>query len=148
MIKRKIQEEQLTALKSGNRTKLETLRYILAQIKNKEIDKKQELTDEEVVVLLRKQAKEMRESIEAFRKGGRQDLVTLTQTQLGLVKSYLPAEISDEELTKLVKNIIETNAAVFQKNPKALFAIAVGKLKSQAEPSRITSALQKLISQA
>lgn len=147
MIKAKIQADQLSALKSGEKVKLETLRYILAQIKNKEIEKKLELIDEEVIAILRKQTKEMRESIEAFQKGGRQDLTNQTQAQLTIVKSYLPAEISDEEVEKLVHNVIEENKEVFQKNPKALFGIAVGKLKSQAEPFRITTALQKLITQ-
>ncbi|OGK15262.1 hypothetical protein A2774_02440 [Candidatus Roizmanbacteria bacterium RIFCSPHIGHO2_01_FULL_39_12c] len=98
MLRKKIVEDQIRALKNREADRLSTLRYILAQIKNKEIDKKsfdathdkQELTDEEVVAVLRKICKELIESIAAFKKGDRQDLVSEYQKQLVIVNSYLP----------------------------------------------------------
>lgn len=66
MLKQKLQDDQLQALKSGQKEKLSVVRYILAQIKNKEIEKQSELSDEDVVGVLKKIAKELRESVEAF----------------------------------------------------------------------------------
>ncbi|NMB83972.1 GatB/YqeY domain-containing protein [Candidatus Roizmanbacteria bacterium] len=142
MIKQKLQQDQLSALKSADKPKLETLRYILAQIKNKEIDKKSDLTDEETVNVLRKTVKELKESIDAFGKGGRADLVQSSQTQLDIISAYLPQEISDEELKKEIGVIIEKNKDLYDKNPKAIMGICVKELKSKADPSRIIKCIQ------
>ena len=75
MLKEKLQSDQIQALKSGDKDKLSALRYILAQIKNKEIEKMADITDDDVVIVLKKIAKELRESIEAFEKGGRKDQI-------------------------------------------------------------------------
>ncbi len=90
MIVKKIQADQITALKSGQKTRLEVLRYILAQIKNKEIEKKAVLTDEETTKTLQKVAKELKESIDAAKKGNRNELVEGYQKQLVIVEEYLP----------------------------------------------------------
>lgn len=142
MIQETIQKDQVSALKSGDKEKLSTLRYIVAQIKNKEIDKKGRLTDEEVIEALRKVAKEIRESIEAFRKGNRQDLVEQHKKQLEIVSSYLPAELSDEDLKKEIEKIIESNKDLYKRNPKAIIGISVKQLKPKAASSRIVKILQ------
>jgi hypothetical protein len=146
MLTQKLQEEQITALKSHNTKRLNTIRYLIAQIKNKEIEKKETLTDEEVIVILKKQQKEIRESIESFEKGGRKDLVGEYMEQLIVVQSYLPAEINDEILQKEIQIIIEKNKDLYQKNPKALMGICVKELRSKADPQRIIQTLKDLSS--
>lgn len=132
-------------MKQRNQNKVTTLRYILAQLKNKEIDKKGELSDEEELVILRKIGKELKESIDAFRKGKREDLITQYESQLKLLGTYLPQEISDEELKKEVEKIIAENKEVYSKNPKALIGIAMKQLKNKAYSSRIMKLLQTLL---
>ena len=151
MIKQTIVDDQITALKNHDQEKLSLLQYILAQIKNKAIDKipsdpkgKSDLTDEEVVAVLRKIAKELNESIEAFKKGGRQDLVKENQKQLEMLSVYLPKEISDDELKKEIEKIIRANIQASQANPKASFGICIKQLKSKADPARIVKILQSL----
>ncbi|MBI3620236.1 GatB/YqeY domain-containing protein [Candidatus Roizmanbacteria bacterium] len=144
MIVAKLQSDQITYLKAGEKQKLETVRYILAQIKNKEIEKRTPLTDEEVVQTLRKQVKELRESITAFEKGGRTDLTASTKVQLELVSSYLPTELTDGELKEAVEKIIASNRPLADTNPKALIGLCVGQLKSRAEPGRIVQMIQSL----
>ncbi len=150
MLRRKLQDDQIIALKSGDKTKLEILRFILAQIKNKEIDKNPqaggELNDEETLVVLKKVAKELKESIEAFEKGGRKDLSDGSKKQLEIVSVYLPAEISDEELKKEVKKVIKENQAVFDNNKKAIIGICMKQFKSKADPGRIVKTLQQYLS--
>ena len=141
MLRQKLQDDQIAALKGGEKTKLGILRFILAQIKNKEIDKNPlaggELTDEETLVVLKKVTKELKESIEAFEKGGRKDLSDDSKKQLEIVSVYLPAEISDEELKQEVEKIIKENQALFDKNRKAIIGICMKQLKSKADPVRI-----------
>lgn len=144
MLTAKLQVDQLTALKSGDKKKLNTLRYILAQIKNKEIEKKAGLTDEEVIQILRKQNKELQESIDAFQKGNRDDLFKEYKEQQMIVTSYLPPEMSDEELTQAIKKIIADNQELYNRDSKAIIGLCMRELKNKVDPGRIMKTLQSL----
>ncbi len=144
MITTKIQADLIKAMKLKDSVRLETLRYILAQIKNKEIDKHTQLTDEEVVGVLRKQVKEIDESVTAFTKGNRADLIEAETKKRNIIAEYLPAEVSDEELKVMVKNVIESNKDSYEKNPKSIIGICMKELKQKADPARIMRALQEL----
>lgn len=144
MLRDQLQKDQLAALKSGEKEKLSALRYIVSQMKYKEIEKQGELTEEELVSLIRKQIKELNESIESAKKASRQDLIDENQRQIEIYKAYLPAEISDEELESEVKKLAEANADAISKNAKAIIGIAMGSLKTKADPSRIQATLRKL----
>ncbi|TRZ52082.1 hypothetical protein D4R99_03395 [bacterium] len=146
MLRQKLASDQIAALKSGDKVKLDILRFILAQIKNKEVDKKSELTDEETIVVMKKVVKELKESIEAFDKGGRKDLSDGSKKQLEIVSVYLPAEISDAELKTEVEKVIKKNQAVFDNNQKAIIGICIRELKSKADPGRIMKTLQQFLS--
>ena len=137
MIKQTIQKDQIVAMKAKDPFKVQTLRYILAQIKNKEIDQQVELSDGDVVNLIRKESKKLQESMTLYKDAGRQDLVDEDQKQFDIITSYLPKEISDMELKEKIKEIIDANADLFQKNPNAMIGLCVGKLKSIADSSRI-----------
>ena len=110
-------------------------------MKYKEIEKKAELSDEEVVEIIRKQQKELTESITAFEKGNRPDLVEPSKRQLEIITAYMPPEMSDEDLAKAIAELKEKNAELIAKNPKAIYGIAIKELKSNADPSRITKLL-------
>ena len=145
MLRQKLQDDQIAALKAGDKTKLNVLRFILAQIKNKEIDKKSELNNDETLVVIKKVTKELKESIEAFEKGGRKDLSDDSKKQLEIVSVYLPAEINDEELKNEIGKIIKENQAVFDNNQKAVIGICIKQLKSKADPGRIMKTLQEYL---
>ena len=145
MLRQKLQDDQITALKAGEKTRLSVLRFILAQIKNKEIDKKSLLDDEETLIVLRKVIKELKESVEAFEKGGRIELTEDSKKQLEFASVYLPAEISDEELKGEIEKVIKENQAVFNNNQKAIIGICMKQLKSKADPGRIMKTLQGII---
>lgn len=144
MLYEQLQAEQIIALKSKDTLKLQTIRGIIALIKNKEIEKKAPLNDEEVLGVLKKTKKELLESIDSFTKGGRADLTDESKKQLAIVNVYLPPELSDEELEKSISALIAANQEAIAKNPKAIIGICMKELKNKAESSRIMSALQKL----
>lgn len=144
MLKQKLQKDQITALKAKDSEKVTTLRYILSQIQNKEIDKKAQLSDDETVLVIRKIVKELNESLEAAKKANRQDLVDQNQKQLEFVSPYLPQEISDEELSKELEKLIKENQDLYKNKPQAVIGIAVKALKNKAAPSRIAKLLQTL----
>lgn len=93
MLKAQLQKNQIDALKSGDKSKLDFLRYILAQIQNKEIEKRSQLVDEETVLVLKKIAKQLKESISASKQSERKDLTEQYQKQYEIVREYLPEEI-------------------------------------------------------
>jgi len=145
MLRQKLQDDSILALKAGNKTRLSVLRFILAQVKNKEIDKQSELNDEETMVVLRKVIKELKESVEAFEKGGRIELLEDSKKQLEIALVYLPAEIGDDELKKEIERVIKENQAVFDNNQKAIIGICMKQLKSKADPGRIMKTLQTFL---
>lgn len=143
MLMQKLQDDQIQALKSHDKDKLSVLRYILAQIQNKKIEKQADLSDNDIITVLQKIAKELRESVEAFEKGGRKDLVSEYKKQLDILMPYLPKELTDEELTKSIDDLITQNKEVFEKNPKAIIGICMKLLRAKADSSRIMAILNK-----
>jgi len=143
MLRQKIQTDLLTALKTGQTKRLNTLRYIVAQIKNKEIDKHTELDDPETVGILQKVKKELQESIDSYTAGKRDDLVTESKEEMDIVVSYLPAELSDEKLKEAIQMLIQKNNELLKQKPKAIIGICIKELKSQADPSRIMTILKQ-----
>lgn len=145
MLRQKLQADQLTALKSGDKEKLEVLRFVLARVKNQEIEKKSELTDEETVTILKKIDRELHESLEAAQKGQREDLIANSNKQIALLSEYIPAELSDEELEKKVREIVDANKDTAASNPKMLIGKSMGQLKNLADSRRIMATLKKLV---
>lgn len=145
MLRQKLQDDQIKALKSGDKVSLSVLRFVISQVKNREIEKKSDLNDEEVLAVLKKFAKELKESIDAFTKGNRQELVEENKKQLEVLSLYLPKEISDEELATEMDKILEENKSLVDQNPKAVIGVVMGKLKSKADPGRIMPMLRTKI---
>ncbi|KKQ37604.1 MAG: GatB/Yqey domain protein [Candidatus Roizmanbacteria bacterium GW2011_GWA2_37_7] len=144
MIKQTLQKEQIEAMKAKETFRLQTIRYILAQIKNKEIDSQKELSDEEVVDVLRKEAKKLQDSIDAYKNANRDDLQTESQQQLDILSTYLPQQLSDKELKVKVQDIVDQKKELFEKNPNAMIGICIGKLKSMADSGRIAQIVRSL----
>ncbi len=144
VFKKKIQEDQIAALKSGDSDRVDTLRYILAQVKNKEIEKKSELEDVEVVSVVQKFKRELSEAIIQFEKGGRGDLVQNNKRQLETIAEYLPAEMTEEELKQAVAAIISKNQELYTANPKAILGVAIRELKGKADSTRVIAAIDSL----
>src|SRR5688572_28807338 len=105
-LRQQLQEDLKTAMKARDEVARDTLRYTLASIKNAEIDKGGPLSDSEELALLQRETKRRVDSIDQFRKAGRQDLVDREESQLAVLKRYLPVELSDDELQALVRSAI------------------------------------------
>ena len=144
MLRETLQSDQTAALKSGQKLRLDVLRFILAQIKNKEIEKKANLSDEETILVLQKFAKELREAMVAFEKGNRPDLVAQNNAQLEIISAYLPKELGEAELEAKVQALFEDNKAAIEANPKSIIGICMKSLRAEADSARIMAAIQKI----
>lgn len=102
-------EELKGAMKAGDTAKRDVIRLLQSALKNYAIDARtpvEELSDDDVMTVVKKLVKQRKDSIEQYRAGGREDLVAQEEAELNLLAAYLPAEMSDEELEKLVDGVI------------------------------------------
>lgn len=109
-IRIKIEKDFINAYK-GKDQSLETLRILKNAIKNSEIDKRDELTDQDILMTLQKQKKQREESIKEFKKGNRDDLAQKENNELKIILKYLPKSFSDEEIRMIIKKAISNTKA-------------------------------------
>jgi uncharacterized protein YqeY len=106
-LKDKLTEDLKRAIRQGDELSRATLRLVMAAIKNAEIEKRRELEEGELLAVIAKEAKQRRESIAQFEKGGRQDLVDREKAELQILVAYLPEQLSREEIEAQARQIIE-----------------------------------------
>ena len=142
MLKAKIQENIKQAMKSGEKNKLEVLRFFFAQIKDKEIeDKISELPDIEVVKLLNSQLKKTKDSLILLKEQNRQEDIQKAELEIKVLSSYLPEQMPQEELERKINEIIKQNPN--PKNPGMLIGICVKALSGKADNQRIAEIVKK-----
>lgn len=129
-------------MKARQQERVDTIRLLLSEIKNAEIDKQSSLTDEDVIAVLKKQEKKLKDALEMFEEAKRDDLVDQHKSQITIIQEYLPAELSDAELSKAIAELKEEHKDVVEQNPNALIGIAMKKLSTRASPDRILQALK------
>ena len=103
----KIQEDMYTAMKSGEKDKANTLRNVMSKLKDKQIEKREALSDEEEVKILQTLVKQRKESIDLYEKGGRIELVAIEKQEMDIINSYLPKMMSEDAIKDIVKNVID-----------------------------------------
>ena len=106
-----LQEELKIVMKAGEKAKMMGLRNIIGKIKAAQIDKGESLTDEESLKILKTAAKQLKESIDQYQKGGRDDLAEKEAFELSLLEKYLPEQLSEEQIRKTVKNVVKNTGA-------------------------------------
>ena len=144
-LKERLKADMKEAMKAKDKVKLSTIRMINSLIKNAEIEKRGELTDEEIIQLLMKYAKQRKESIEMYEKGGRQDLVEKEKAELAVVESYLPKQMSEEEIREIVKQTIEEVGASSVKDMGKVMKAVMPKVKGRADGSVVNRIVKELL---
>ena len=110
-LKARITADMKSAMKAGEKDRLKTVRLILADIQRSEVDRREELDDTAVLGVIEKAVKQRRDSIEQFLQGGRKDLSAIEEAELEIIQTYLPEQLSENELTTLVDEVIEATGA-------------------------------------
>ena len=103
----KIQIDMYKAMKLGNKNKSVTLRTALAKLKDKKIDKQEDLSENDEIKVLQMLVKQRKESIELYQKGGRPDLANLEKNEMEILKNYLPKMMDENEIKNIVKTVID-----------------------------------------
>lgn len=107
-VKRCLQEAMKVALKARDGVRLDTLRLLLAEIRNAEIEKRAPLQDEEIYALLRKGIKKREESLVYFRQGNREDLIERAKREIAVLSEFLPPPLTETEIAALVREVLAT----------------------------------------
>jgi hypothetical protein len=140
-LKDQIGEDIKSAMKAKDKIRLETVRSIKKVLLEKEIELrgkgKDTLTSEDEIETLVQQAKQRRDSIEQYLQAGRKDLADKEKTELDIIETYLPAQISDTELEEIIANIITKLGATTAKDLGKVMGVAIKELKGKADGKKI-----------
>lgn len=145
MLLSQIQEDLRKAQKTQDANQTSSLRYLLASIHNEEIAKGRQLEDNEVLEIISKLTKQHKESIEAFEKGGRQDLIAKEKAGLIILEQYLPAQLSADEIENFVKEAIDTSAAQSISDMGKVMSVVMEKTKGRANGATIAEIVKNLL---
>lgn len=110
-LKARLTDDMKLAMKSGDKVRLGVIRLLLAAVKQKEVDDRITLSDDDILAILVKQSKQRRESIEQFKTAGRDDLVETEQFELQVIETYLPAKLSEAEVRQIITDTIAATGA-------------------------------------
>ena len=137
-IKTQISNDVKDAMRSKDKARLAALRLIMAAFKQKEVDERIELSDEQSISILNKMAKQHRDSIEQFGQANRDDLIKKEQLELDIIESYLPEKLSEEEVNLLIDEAISETGANSVKDMGKVIGLLKGKLQGQADMGEVS----------
>ncbi|MYR88731.1 GatB/YqeY domain-containing protein [Streptomyces sp. SID685] len=149
-LKSKLQDDLNAAIKERNELRSSTLRLTLSAITNEEVAGKQkrELSDDEVLKVITREAKKRREAADAFAKGGRAESAEREKAEGEVLAEYLPQQLSDDDLDAIVAQAVAEARAAGAEGPRAMGAvmkIVNPKVAGQAEGGRVAAAVKKLL---
>ncbi len=148
VLKEKISSELAPALKSRNDFRAQTLRFLLASIHNREIEKRgkgdgEDLTEEEIIGVLSRETKRRKEAAEIYKKGGRPELESKELEELKIIKEFMPPEMDESEIKKIVSGAIQMVGAKDEKDFGRVMGEAMKQLKGRAESSLVNKIIKE-----
>ena len=143
----RLTEDMKAAMKSGpaGKVRLDTIRFLRAALKNVEIDKKAPLSDEDVLGIISKQVKQLKDSIDEFEKGGRPDLIDKAKAEIEVLSGYLPQQMSEAEVRDLARQIIAEVGAQGPKEMGKVMGPLVARTKGRADGKLVQQVVKELL---
>lgn len=141
----KIRADLTAAMKAQEKDRLSTIRMLQSAIKNEQINTRHELSDEEAMAVIRKAVKQRQDSIEQYTNAGRAELAEKERAEMELLKSYLPAELSEEELEAGVREIIASTGAQSKKDLGKVMKEATARFKGRADGKKVQEIVARML---
>jgi uncharacterized protein YqeY len=132
-------------MKASDTLRVSTLRLIKSAIKNREIDKGAELTDEDILQVLGSLLKQRTESVEMYRKGGREDLAEKEEAEIRIIQSYMPEPLSDDELKALIEETVKETGASSMKDMGRVMKAVMAKVKGRADGRKVNEMVRQIL---
>lgn len=132
-MKERILEDLKNAMKSKDKETLSVIRMVKGAIQLEEINKKKELSDDEIVSIIAKQIKTRKESIVEFEKGGREDLIASTKSEIEILNKYMPEQMSEDEVMKIIDEAFNEIKPTSARDMGKLMGLISPKVKGKAD---------------
>lgn len=145
-IRTRLEADLKSALRAGEHQRRDAIRYILAAVKNAEIEHRENFSETEAVDTLRRLAKQLTDSAEQYRAGNREDLVAHEEAQLAILQEYLPAEMGDDELRALAEAVVAEVGASGQKDMGKVMPVLLARVDRHADGRRVSAAAKSALS--
>lgn len=145
-MREKLLNDLKNAMKNQNRELLQVLRMVKGSVQLEELNKKHELTDEEMITVFEKQIKTRKESVAEFLKGGREDLAKQTEREIELLQKYLPEQLKEEEVLKLIDQAFDEVKPTSMKEMGKVMAYLNPLLKGKADMSFVSKTIKERLS--
>src|SRR5512145_977328 len=146
-VRQRLEDDLKAAMRAGDATTRDAIRYILSAVKNAEIDARGSSAPADIDAALRRLGKQLNDAIEQYQAAGRQDLADHEAAQLAVLKRYLPAELSDEELNALIADAIAETGASGPKDMGRVMPVAMQRVAGRADGRRISAAVKAALAQ-
>lgn len=140
-----INKDMVAAMKSGDKERLSTLRMLLSAVKYKEVDAKHQLGDEEVISVLSTLIKQRQDSIDQFRKGGREDLAEKEAKEAEVLKGYLPPQLSEDEVREIIRKAAEETGAAGPRDMGKLMKAVMPLVKGKADGKLVNDIVKEVL---
>jgi len=141
-----ITRRKTEALKSKDELRLSVLRMLWSEIKNTEIDKKEELDDKEIEQIVARQIKQLKDAIKDFSSAGRDDLVSKNELEIKILEEYLPEQMSEEKLVKIVEEVIKETDASEPSDMGRVIGSVMNKAQGQVDGNRVRELVSQILS--
>ncbi len=145
MLKIRIQDDMKAAMKGGDKRKLGVIRLLLAAIKQREVDERIELDDEQVLAVLDKMVKQRRDSITQYEQAGRDELAEQEKFEIEILQEYLPEALSEAEISDLVKQAIADTGAESMRDMGKVMGQLKPKLQGRADMGAVSAMVKQLL---
>jgi len=145
-LKERITEDMKASMRSGDKERLAGIRFVLAAIKQREVDERIQLDDTQVLAVLEKMIKQRRESITQFEAGGRADLVAKETAELAVLLAYLPAQLSDAEVESAIRAAIASTGATTLKDMGKVMAAVKPQVQGRTDMGALSARIKGLLS--
>jgi uncharacterized protein YqeY len=146
MLKEKIQEDLIKAMKQGEKSVVSTLRMLQASIKNKEIQVMREIDYQEVLGVIEREIKQRKEAAEGFTQGGRAESAAQETEEMEILKHYLPEQMGEEEVRKIVEETIAESSATSISDMGKVMGLLTPKLRGKADMGMVSGIVKEKLS--
>jgi uncharacterized protein YqeY len=144
----KLDDDLKTALKASESLKVSVLRMTKAALKNRQIDKREELSEDDIISVILTLTKQRKESIEQFSRGGREDLAEKERQELSILQSYMPRQLTKEELDTIIIEAIKESSSKGTKDLGKVMRLVMPRVKGTADGKIVNQRVKDLLEQA
>ncbi|MEJ1380869.1 MAG: GatB/YqeY domain-containing protein [Candidatus Sedimenticola sp. (ex Thyasira tokunagai)] len=146
MLKATIQSDMKAAMKGGEKRRLGVVRLLMAAIKQREVDERIELDDQQILVVLDKMVKQRRDSISQFEQAGRDDLAEQEAYEIEVLKAYMPEALSEEDITSMISEVISSTGAESMRDMGKVMGQLKPKMQGRADMGAVSAQIKQQLS--